>query len=345
MLKVAVVTNMFPTATDLTQGTFVEQQVKSLREAGVDTHIVHFDRRGRGMSAYSNIRLIVRACIRDYAPDLVHCMYGGVLADVTTRTVRREPVVVSYCGSDLLGEGVGSWFRKLVGAYRVRASHRAARRANAIIVKSNGLREALPLSIDPGKVFVLPNGIDLNRFRPLDRNVCRSTLGWNDDRFHVLFTNGNGDPRKRLALASAAIRHLQQQGIAAELNVIPRVPHCDVPVWMNAADAIILTSVHEGSPNVIKEALACNRPIVSVDVGDVRERLAGIEGCYLVEADPEKMAVALLQVQIGKRSVMGRTKVESLSLEITAQKLISIYNRTIQSRSAATREKQAQVQI
>jgi len=327
--KIGVITSIYPTPADPTQGTFVEQQVKGMRDRGVQIEIVHIDRRRHGMMEYRKIRALVQGCIKDYNPDIVHCMYGGVLADETTRAAGSKPVVVSYCGSDLFGDGVGSWLRHAVGAYRVSASARAARRAAAIIVKSAGLAAALPRDVDTAKVFVLPNGVDLNRFRPLDRQQCRSHLGWNDDRFHVLFTNGNGDPRKRLELARSAVDRLQRRGIRAELNIIPRVSHSEVPVWMNAADAVILTSIHEGSPNAIKEALACNRPVVSVDVGDVRQRIEGVAGCYLVAADPEALADALNSVYAGPRSVMARANMESLSLEATTTKLIEIYNWTL----------------
>ncbi|MGI9073012.1 MAG: glycosyltransferase [Bryobacteraceae bacterium] len=327
MLRLVVVTNMYPTAADPTQGTFVEQQVKGLRQAGVDVHVVHLDRRGSGMGIYRKIRARVEEAIQGCQPDLVHCMYGGLLAGITTRACSKRPVVVSYCGSDLFGEGgVGSLLRRVVGAYRIRASHRAAQRASAIIVKSPGLANALPASVNQRKVFVLPNGIDMERFRPLDRQECRARVGWHDDCFHVLFTNGNGDPRKRIELARAAIEALRARGVAVELNPIPRVPHADVPIWMNAADAVILTSIHEGSPNAIKEALACNRPVVSVDVGDVRERLEGVAGCYLVDASPHAIAEGLYSVYTGPRAVMSRPRIRELSLEAVTARLILIYD-------------------
>jgi glycosyltransferase involved in cell wall biosynthesis len=336
VLKLTVVTNMYPTAADPTQGTFVEQQVKGLRQAGVDIQVVHLDRRGSGMGVYRKIRTRVEHALREYNPDLVHCMYGGILAGITTRTCSQKPVVVSYCGSDLFGEGgVGSPLRRVVGAYRVHASRRAAQRAGAVIVKSAGLARALPSSVDPEKVFVVPNGIDMERFRPLDRQECRARLGWHDDRFHVLFTNGNGDPRKRIELAQAAVEVLRRRGVTAELNPIPRVPHAEVPIWMNAADAVVLTSIHEGSPNAVKEALACNRPIVSVDVGDVRERIEGISGCYLVSANPDAVAQGLFSVYAGPRAVLGRNRMSELSIEAVAARLLGIYDLVLM-RSAET---------
>ena len=325
-MKILVVTNVYPTASDPTQGTFVEQQVKGLQRSGVDTQIVHVDRRGEGMRVYMNIASRVGTALREYDPDVVHCMYGGMLADVTTRTCGEKPVIVSYCGSDLFGNEAGSLLRRrIIGRYRVYASHRAARRATAIIVVSEGLGRALSADIDRRKIHLLPHGVDMQRFQPLDRQECRKRIGWEDDRFHILFTNGRGDPHKRIELARSAVERLRQLGVPAELNPIPCVSHADVPIWLNAADVVILTSIHEGSPNAIKEALACNRPIVSVDVGDVRERIEGVKGCYLVDANPDAIAEGLRGVYAGQRTVLGRNTMSDLSLEAVSDRLIRIY--------------------
>lgn len=318
---------MYPSPADLSQGTFVEQQVKGLREAGVAVEVVHFDRQRGGMLAYRNIGPVVMDAVRSFQPDLVHVMYGGMLAERTTSLPLGSPSVVSYCGSDLFGDAVGSWLRRnVIGAYRVRASHRAAARADGIIVKSAALKRVLPSNIDDSKVWILPNGVDLDRFRPDDRARCRQMVGFDPARFHVLFPNGKGDPRKRLDLAVAAVDVLRGRNIDATLDVLPRVPHDQVPVWLNAADVIIVTSVHEGSPNIVKEALACERPVVSVPVGDVPERLAGIEGCYIADATPDALADRLFQAYCGERRVASRDRIQSLSLRNVSQMLIGIYD-------------------
>src|SRR5450755_3893794 len=252
-LKVLAVTNIFPTAADPSQGTFVEQQVAGLRQAGVEVEVLHFDRRGQGMSAYRGIGSSVRQAEARVQPDVVHAMYGGMLGDQTVRAARR-PAVVSFCGSDLLGDGGDGWVRRnLFGRYRVWTSHRAAHLASAIIVKSANLRAALPEGIDSRKVTILPNGIDLQRFQPLDRRACHSALGMNPERFQILFADSKGQPRKRRPLAEAAVEELRRQGIPAELQVIQKISHEQVPQWINAADVLLLTSIHEGSPNVVKE--------------------------------------------------------------------------------------------
>jgi teichuronic acid biosynthesis glycosyltransferase TuaC len=86
-----------------------------------------------------------------------------------------------------------------------------------------------------------------------------------------------------------------------------------------------LTSLHEGSPNIIKEAMACNCPIVSTDVGDVRDVVSGTEGCYVTTYDPEDIAEKLKSaLQFNKRTA-GREKIQHLDSNIIAHKIISIY--------------------
>src|SRR5205823_3231175 len=160
--------------------------------------------------------------------------------------------------------------------------------------------------IPPSKIRIIPNGIDLERFKPLDQNTCRNRLGWRADRFNVLFpTNSGGDPRKRPELARAAAEAAERSGFNVEMHDLRGVPHGQVPIWLNASDAVLLTSLHEGSPNIIKEALACNVPVVSVDVGDVRERIQGIDGCYIAYADASDLASKLQLVRAGFRRVAG----------------------------------------
>jgi glycosyltransferase involved in cell wall biosynthesis len=126
-------------------------------------------------------------------------------------------------------------------------------------------------------------------------------------------------------LARAAVEGLESKGIAVQLHRLHGVPHREVPVWLNASDVVLLTSSHEGSPNVVKEALACNRPIVSVDVGDVRERAGRIEGCHLCDSDPVQLSKKLLLVYDGPRLVDGRASIGELSDDQVAGRINDFY--------------------
>ena len=261
-------------------------------------------------------------------------MYGGVMADLATRRDTGLPTVVSFCGVDLLGADYGSWWYRQRARIGVGASQRASRRADAIIVKSRNLRDGLPADIDSSRVFIVPNGISLERFRPMDREESRARLGWAEGTFHVLFSTANRhSTKKRYRLAEAAVRELGRQGVRAELHGLSNVPHEQVPVWINAADVLLFTSrSDEGSPNLVKECLACNLPVVSVDAGDVAERIEGIEGCYLVGADPIALANALERVHTGSRVVEARASMADLSLEAVARRVLTVYRRAVEIR-------------
>jgi glycosyltransferase involved in cell wall biosynthesis len=344
-MRILAVTNMYPTAQDPTLGTFVEQQVHGLKQIGVIVEILLVDRIQKGMTAYFSIGRELRAAMADFEPDIVHSMYGGVMADRVTRAVAGKPTVVSFCGDDLLGELLSGTVRKIVSKYGITASHRAARRANGIIVKSKNLQDALPADLPPSKIRIIPNGIDLDRFKPLDRDLCRNRLGWSATRLNVLFPANTGDPRKRPELAHAAAQTAEQLGVKIEIHQLRCVPHHEVPVWLNASDAVLLTSLHEGSPNLIKEALACNVSVVSVDVGDVRERIRGIDGCFIADADPNDIANKLRLVGCGPRRVDSRDYVRDLSLQNVALRLKQFYENLLQNGESKIRPRTASVRL
>jgi glycosyltransferase involved in cell wall biosynthesis len=252
-------------------------------------------------------------------------MYGGVMAATAARHVGRVPFVVSFCGNDLLGEGEVGARRRLVEGYAIVCSRRAARRADHVIVKSEALRAALPSGLDERRVSLLPNGVSLERFAPRDRAAARVELGWAADCRHVLFPSAPSRPEKRYRLARAAVDSLLARSAEeVELHVLDDVAPRDVPTWLNASDAVLLTSTHEGSPNAVKEALACDVAVVATDVGDVRERIAGVPGCVVAEATPEALADGL-GVALAAGRVPGREAVRPLALERVAEQLRSIY--------------------
>jgi glycosyltransferase involved in cell wall biosynthesis len=322
---------MYPMPRNRALGTFVEQQIIGLRRIGLDVDVIVINRYERGMSSYLTMGADVRKYIKHFRPDVVHAMYGGVLAEEVTRASEDVPTVVSFCGSDLLGELLSGSIRRIISECGVLASHIAARRAFGIVVKSRNLEEALPATVDRSKVRIIPNGIDLERFKPLEQVACRKQLGWTSNRFHVLFPANGGDPRKRPGLARAAIDIANRSGLNAEMHLLQGVPHDQVPIWLNASDVILLTSLHEGSPNVIKEALACDVPIISVDVGDVRELINEVEGCYMSLPEADDLGAKLRLVGCKRGRIPGRGKVEHLSLEQTALNLKAFYLEVLKS--------------
>lgn len=330
-MRVLAITNMYPTPQAPALGIFIEQQIQGLTQIGLEVNVMFVDRLQKGMGEYLGLRRQVHPKVKHFKPDVVHVMYGGILAHQVTRIVDDRPTVVTFHGSDLLGENCSGFLRKIMGSFGVWASKRAARQASGIVVVSKGLRETLPKDVGRSKVRIIPCGIDLKRFKPLDPQTCRDRLGWDPDRYHALFSSAANHPVKRPNLARAAVETLNRWGTPIEMHYLHGVSNDIVPMWLNASDVVLLTSLSEGSPTIIKESLACNVPIVSLDVGDVSECIQGIEGCYLALPEPDDLATKLHMVLAGHRRVAGRVKMQRFSLERTALRLMDFYGELLES--------------
>jgi glycosyltransferase involved in cell wall biosynthesis len=254
--------------------------------------------------------------------DLVHAQFGH--SGVVTFPKRR-PLVVTLRGDDLQGliedeQGrIGFRGRLLQGVSRWVACH-----ADAVIVVSDHMRALLPCD---KPVYTIPSGLDFGLFRLIPRDEARRHLGLPLDRPLVLFAGRPHEPRKRYGLASRAVELLNGSVTPrAELVVAWGVPFTDMPYYMNACDALLFTSVQEGSPNVVKEALACNLPVVSVAVGDVPLRLNGIRGCELcTDEHPKAIAAALARVLRQAERCEGRAAVQELNESLLVHKVLEVY--------------------
>ena len=335
-MRVLAITNMYPTAGLPANGVFVEQQVNGLRSIGVQVQVLLIDRRREGAWTYYRMAPRVNRALAGFRPDLVHVMYGGVMADQVTRQPRLPPVVVTFHGADLYGENLSGVMRKLISHYGVHCSRRAARRANGVVVVARFLTKFLPGDKNQSKLRVIPCGIDLVRFKPMDQRFCQQKLGWFNGAVNVLFVSGIGSLHKRPWLARAAIDVLRARGVPAELRCLSNVPNSEVPVWINASDVLLLTSYDEASPTIVKEALACNVPIVSVDVGDVAERLEGIDGCHLAKPEPSDLALKLGCITRHRQRLDCRARLEELSSKAVAERLKQFYEEIAGRQDAST---------
>lgn len=327
-MRILVVTNMLPTPGNPHAGRFIQQQIEALRQIGLDVEVLFVDRVKKGMRAYAILPAMLEKKIAAYKPDLVHVMYGGIMSRLVCHVVRNRPVVVTFHGSDLLGQPFGGPVRRFLAACGVFASRQAAKRCNGVVAVAEHLLESLPENIPRSQIRAIPCGIDLDLFRPIDRALCCEQLGWTQDTFHILFQN-TGDPVKRVELAQAATERLKVLGVKAELRQLRGVSYDQVPVWLNACDVLLVTSYHEGSPTIVKEALACNLPIVSVAVGDIPQRIQAIKGCYLSAPDAIELAVKLQNVRMNPVRIEGRETVRSVSINQCARLLSQFYAQVV----------------
>jgi glycosyltransferase involved in cell wall biosynthesis len=173
---------------------------------------------------------------------------------------------------------------------------------------------------------VLPNGVDRDRFRPEDRELARARLGWKPDERVVLFAADPNVARKRYWLARDAVEYAAGIEPTVRLEVATGVAPERMPTLMNAADCLVLTSVSEGSPNVVKEALAVNLPVVATAVGDVRELLAEVAPSAVCAASSWEIGEAIVEcVRVPSRS-NGRARSEALAAEAICDRLLALYD-------------------
>jgi teichuronic acid biosynthesis glycosyltransferase TuaC len=297
---------------------FIARQADFLRREGVDVDLFPF-RAGRQVKNYAAAWLEVHRRIASGSYDLVHAQFGQ---SGLTALPSRIPLVVTFRGDDL--EGIIGENGRYIAAGRLLQflSRSVARRADAAIVVSEHMKRHLPETVS---AHVLPSGIDLDLFRPESQVEARHRLGLGDSHRLVLFVGNPGLARKRFALAQAAV-DIVNQSIPTRLVVGWERTHREIAALMNASDALVCTSMQEGSPNAVKEALACNLPVVSVMVGDVPLRLRGIAGCELCPDErPETIARAVERVLRKGERVDGRTAVRELDERLLTQRLIGIY--------------------
>ncbi len=321
---VLVVTNMWPEPSRPAYGVFVERQVEALRAAGLRCDVLY-------VRGYMSKAVYLRAALlflrltvtqrRRYR--LVH-VHGGEMA-LVARLFLMRPMVATYHGDDVLGyksdDGPvsrGSQLRSLI------IRHQAAL-FSATITQSNEMHDRLPSHVQRNDT-VIHCGVDSERFSPIDQSDARLKLEWDDNERIALFAATKPyEPRKRIDLAKAAVEHAEADLGPIRLAIAENLPPESIPIMMNAADCLLLTSMAEGSPVVVKEALMCNLPIVATDVADVRETLTGVSPSAVCSHDPSELGAALVEVLNSRRRSNGRSKRSDQDHANTVHRLLSLY--------------------
>ena len=262
-MRVLVVSNMEPSADAPQRGSFVRDQVAALREIGVDVDTFDW---APGTRGYPRATRALRSLLKRQTYDVVHAHFG--LAGVCAALAGADPLVVTYHGTDVRHPASGLLSRRLTRHAAVTAA------ASKALFEPEGGRPGLPRP--PGRSAVLPCGIDVSRFSPLPAEEARKQLGLEPDGRYLLFPAAPDRPVKRHDLAVELARRC-----GAELLTLGTVPPDEVPLWINSASAIVITSDNEGFGMAAVEALACERPVLSTPVGAIPFLLAGVPGCHV----------------------------------------------------------------
>lgn len=301
---------------------FVQSQYDSLEKEGMEMRL--FPVVGKGAKGYLKAVFALRKVVKREKPDIIHAHYStcGFVASLACLGLRCKPkIVVSILGS--FPTRNAKWRR-----VRWAIQHLW----DGTLTKSERTRNQLGLELP-----VIPNGVNLYVFHPMNHEEARNRVGFDADKKYVIWCSNPSRPEKNYALAQAAVESVRCKVEGVELVAVYDKTPNEVMTYMNAADCLLLTSDSEGSPNVIKEAMVCNCPIVTTNVGDVNERLANLDGCYVVEdndcriTDMPKSAKLTAEaiakaLAFGKRTEGNKRIInDGLTIELTAKKIINWY--------------------
>ena len=312
-MKILVVTHMYPSREHPESGIFVQQQVVSLQREGVDVDVLHVDvKKSKWLYLWSFVPLQRQVLTHRY--DLVHAHY--VFAGVVARSQFRFPVVLTHHGD----EAFYGWQAPLCRLM--------SRLVDKTIVVSEQIKESIGLESSA----VIPCGVDFDMFKPMDKRWAREQAGLPADKKLVLFVGDYTKRLKRFDIVQDAVAQLKARGMDVDLVVAYKQTYEKVPLYMNACDVLVLPSEREGSPQVVKEAMACNLPVVSVDVGEVPDILAGVEGCHISPRDPTSIAEKLALILERCDRTNGREKTRRYELSSIARRIVKVYEEVVGDR-------------
>ena len=324
-MKVLMVTNMYPTAEHPFSGSFIKSQIDSIRNEGIDVEMIHIDAKKNRFNYMKGWYRIFKKSW-DSGIDLIHAHYG--FSGMVSRLQFRLPVLVSYCGGDVLGNPTPTGKIRLFDKLILPFGRLLSLVIPAAIVKSDEMKNKLPKK---SNVTVIPNGVNFDQFKPMQQFEARKLVGFKDNMKYILFPANPTWIRKCFPVARDAVELLKKQENNVELVVIHSQSQDIIPAYMNACDAMVLTSYWEGSPNVIKEAMACNLPIVTVDVGDVKKIISGCDGCYVAQRNAEDVAAKLEKTLKRRKRTNGRECIDHLEVQRVAKSIIQLYKNIIRS--------------
>jgi len=288
-------------------GIIVKNQGDSLIKAGIE--LEYYGIEGKGIIGYlKNIKKLKKKT-RNIHYDIIHAHYS--LSGIVASFAGSKPLVVSLMGSDTYSIFPWNLFIRFFNFFVW----------DSTIVKTPDMKKHLNLK----RSYVVPNGVDIERFKPIEKNYAKKKVGFLKDKKYIIFLANPNRYEKNFNLARKAYDLIKDK----ELVLLPvyGVNNEEIPFYLNAADVLILTSLWEGSVNVVKEAMACNLPVVSTDVGDVRENTNGIDGYFIADNNPESISECLKKALSMEKNCNGRTAIISKKLDSIsiAEQLLDIY--------------------
>jgi teichuronic acid biosynthesis glycosyltransferase TuaC len=292
----------------------VLNQGESLKVIGQE--IEYFSIKGKGLKGYFKNFFLLRKFLNSNNFQIIHAHYS--LSAIIAALASSKKIIVSLMGSDVNSSNGN---KMLIRFFKFLFWKK-------IIVKTQAMADKLGIH----DVEIVPNGVNFNNFFPINSVKAKKQLSWNIEKMHFLFAANPNRYEKNFSLAQNSFENLSEEG--KELHVLKDIPHDNMNLWLNAADIVILSSLWEGSPNVIKEAMACNKVIVCTKVGDVEWLFGNEEGLFLslptIEDFSRNLGLAIEFYKVNSKS-NARERLIKLELESqsVATKLTNIYIQTL----------------
>lgn len=294
---------------------FILDQVSALKKKGIT--IDFFLIKGKGVIGYiKNYKPLIKK-INGFKPDIIHAHYG--LSGLISSFQNRTKVVTTFHGSDINMKKT-RFFSKI---------------SNILSSKSIFVSYDLAIKLDQKRPIVIPCGVDMDIFYPIDKNIARGKLKMSFEKKYVLFSSHFSDIVKNYPLAKKSISLISD--VKIELIELKGYKREEVALLMNAVDTVLMTSLSEGSPQFIKEAMACNTPIISVDVGDVKDVVKDTKSCFITKRNPADIASKIREVLIFNGKTNGRSNIKQFDNRLIASSIIDIYHSVKNTKNGKTK--------
>ncbi len=326
------VTNMYPIERQMYYGVFVHEHVEALRRREIDVDVFFTNpREGRARYVLDLPRLV--STVRRGRYDVLHAHHTYSVFQVTlSRSLLRlsTPVMFTFHeGEAHLPSGVkdasADAVKRLV--YWNALKRRALQLSDCVV----SVEPRLPLAVGyTGAYAVIPPAVDIELFRPMDREECRRTLGLPSEGRILFFPGSPSRPEKGVDLFRASLALITTPVRVVVGGMIERR---DMPLHMNAADVIVHPSSFEASPIAVKEAMACNTPVVSTDVGDVRTLFGDTPGCFCTRDDARSVAQSIEEALRFEGLTHARERILDLSHDSISSRYVDLYHRVAQGES------------
>lgn len=271
--------------------------------------------------------LAIRKLVHQERPDVTHIYWGGISGFVAQLFCPGKKVV-SFLGSDLFGSYHPNGTKILSSRIQTFCSRLTAIMSTRTIVMSARMKYYL-WNRNSSRVVVLPEGLSLTKFSPGSREDARRHLGWDLETFTVIFFY-EGQAVKNAPLAQKAFDTFKQQHPEVVLKIVSGFNHDELVHVYRAADCMLLTSYHEGSNNSVKEAMACDLPVISVQCGDAEERLNPVKNSYVTSYDVQEIVKCLEEVKANGQRSDGSEYINQVSLPVCSARVLELYNEMVQ---------------